>query len=137
MPHLVCVRAHFLDQDGPDHLPSRAPRQAGFSLHNDKPEEIYDPVADDVAADSTTGFRNSSVLFTMVVRLGGAKGPSALQVLGYPPAHMDHPGESQLFLSLLQHTTAVLGGHKVAFFLGYHEPLLSEERFARLQVWPK
>ena len=136
IPVLEVVRAHLLDQDGKNKLLSKkAARQAGFGDHNDKGEEKVDPAADDVPADETTGGRNSSILFTLVMRLGGENVPSALEVCGYQPAHTDKPGDGHLFPSLLQHRTAVNGGLKVAFFLGFRAPCVAEERMSRYQVW--
>ena len=125
----------MLDQDGTVKLAKLASKQAGFGPHNDKDEEKADEEADGEAPDPTTGGRNTSVLLTVVLRLGGAQVGSALQVLGYGVARLDEPGDAQMFLSLLQHQTAELGGHKMAFFLGYRTPLMGEARFARYQVW--
>ena len=77
------VRGHFLDQESK--VAKRAALMAAFGKHTDKPEEI-----DKKQADETTGFRNVSILFTMIVRLAGGKGgPSAFQVLGCEVAHID------------------------------------------------
>lgn len=128
-PNLEVVRCHFLDQDGKVQFATKARGQAGFGYHTDKEEEI-----DKMQADDTTDFRNASIIFTVVARLGGKVGPSALQVLGFPEARLDAAGDAQLFCSSLVHATSVLGGHKVAFFVGFPMPLLAEERFARVQV---
>ena len=121
------VRGHFLDQESK--VAKRAALMAGFGKHTDKAEEI-----DKKQADETTGFRNVSILFTMIVRLAGGKGgPSAFQVLGCEVAHIDQVGEARMFPSACVHETKVLGGYKVAFFLGFSTPLMGEERFAR--VW--
>lgn len=127
--YLKVVRSHLLDQDGKVRFATKAPKQAGFGWHTDKAEEI-----DEKQGDETTLYRTTSILFTIVARLGGEAVPSAMQVLGFQEAHMDEAGDAQLFCSRLVHCTSVLGGHKVAFFVGFDAPLVAEERFARLQM---
>ena len=128
--HIKVCRMHFLDQDGNKQFKTGAEKQAGFNWHNDKAEEVHTSVG-----DASTGFRTISVLFTAVIRLGGAHRLSALQVLGYSAASLHEAGDVQIFPSTLTHATTVLGGHKVAFFLGMPFPLMAETRFRRVQVW--
>jgi hypothetical protein len=127
-PLLRVCRLHFLDQSGQPQFKARAEKQAGFKWHNDKGEEV-----DRKQADATTGYRNISVLFTAVIRLGGTC-PSALQVLGYPSAPLHELGDVQIFPSILTHATSVLGGQKVALFIGMPHPLVGEQRLQRYRL---
>lgn len=129
MPWLTVVRMHFLDQDNTV-LGKTAAQQAGFSYHDDKDEEKAPQV--EAAAHELTGGRSTSVLFTVVARLGGKEG--AFTVVGYKEAQLAEAGNAHMFPSLLQHYTSCLGGHKVAFFLGFAFPLVGEERMSRYQV---
>jgi hypothetical protein len=123
---LKVVRCHWLDQDSK--LTKTSARQSGFKYHTDKDKEF----AKDPTAHSLSDGRDISIIFTVVMRIGGVHS-SAMQVLGFKRAQMDEAGDAHLFLSRLQHCTFTLGGHKIAFFLGWPAPLIAEERLTRFQ----
>ena len=124
---LVVVRIHFLDQEN-TRLHKHAARQAGFKWHTDKSKEF----AEIGKGKREFHLKESSILFTVVARIGGLK-PSALQVLGFKAATLHEVGNAHAFPSMYTHATATLGGHKVAFFLGWVSPLYREETFSRYQ----
>ena len=74
----------------------------------------------------------ASKLATVVVRIGG-EGASALRVVGFGNASLDEVGGARAFASCLWHETAVQGGLKVAFFVGYAFPHVDERRMRRFQ----
>lgn len=129
LPELEVVRAHFLDQEyshsGSERMRERGAAQAGFKLHTDKIKEL----------DKKDEHRVNSVLFTVVVRIGGSAADSALQVLGFPAASMPHAGANHMFPSCMWHYTSQLGGHKLAMFVGYPYPNVLDKRIASLQRW--
>ena len=92
MPWLTVVRMHFLDQDNTV-LGKTAAQQAGFRYHDDKGEEKAPP--EEAAAHELTGGRTTSVLFTVVARLGGKEG--AFTVVGYKEAQLAEAGNAHMF----------------------------------------
>ena len=124
---LGVVRLHFLDQENTRHA-KHAGRQAGFKWHTDKSKEY----AQFGEGKQELGDRESSILFTVVARIGGQM-PSALQILGFRAATVHKVGDAHMFPSIYTHATATLGAHKIAFFLGWTTPLYREETFGRYQ----
>ena len=126
---MQCVKVHFLDQSC-KHLPETGKlresscKQAGFGYHTDKDEEL-------VGANEQE--RYLSVLVTVIVRLDALYTESAFQVLGYEPQPLVGCGAAGAFMSCLYHHTSTVGGHKVALFIGYPFPYVSESRLRRVR----
>ena len=122
MSHVELLRVHFLDQTARTNVPAKATKQAAFKKHTDKSKQVK--------PGETLPW--CSVLATVVVRIGG-EGASALRVVGFGNASLDEVGGARAFASCLWHETAVQGGLKVAFFVGYAFPHVDERRMRRFQ----